>query len=955
MKRIIRKSIALLVAFIGILVLGNAIPAKAFNSGDTYKITVIGGYAVSLDGKVITEAKYGDSIIIYPESTRSGIKTGEFVKGWKSDIDITSYMWWSCHFDREYNALVADFAMPNHDIVITAVTERQKPYIIDLTYGHIELAENEEWIKTDESIINKWICQSAGYYEESPIELDLDLNGTKDVCFVSTAGHIYSTRYEMIPLSGCNITGDVVLDKPNYGPYWPITIRFGDKPIQKEYTVTINGGTGYAKPTDEKTNTYTAKPGTYVSFFTDYQEGYYVKEVYFNGDSLNNYFSWYYEGYIYGTFLMPAHDVEVTFVREKQTPFVIDFTKGYAEILNEIYDDYYPLEDLNRDGKEDLCKDYFGTFWVPSSGSKLSEYTLNGPNNSRYCPVTFKFGDTSKDYSVQVNGGHAEDENGNVITKAKCGQNVRIIRDKEPGKYWKAWKSDYPIDTGMATFMFRMPARDVTFTAETTTTQISYTLDLTKTFTALSPEERYLIGNAIEIFNGQKNPAWYSGNTADIDKNGEQDFRFGLYDDMEPEYGFGINRLDGNYTLGTKYTVTIDDGQIGTLTFVVDNTKTDWKVVDRSQGPFTVTLGENVDYTEMGLGVKSKKFYPGEYVYVYSFKGYSETDYIPELFSNDIGFSDHIEVYRDNNFTPRLCFYMPYHNVTIQEAHSVHYPLELDLRSGSCIVDVEDGFDFARYFGSLTGIYGIEFSEGVYEFDMDSDGRCDLEYNSRDKKLTALDTPYMSLKETIFVSESNVAVKYLPLTIYISDNRFYHIDYKLYTSSNQELWAKKTPYPIIETADGVTDISDIPAGTVLTVNFYKNRSDYNLVDYYYEYANVQCWVDKSMIVETDDLISIKGFVMPQENVTFVGIYKKYSYDPVTPTATPTVTPTPVPTENVTPSLEPTETPDNTKDSDSDGLHPFTLLIAGIVLCMIGVGIFAVISLKRMKDKSDTPE
>jgi hypothetical protein len=169
----------------------------------------------------------------------------------------------------------------------------------------------------------------------------------------------------------------------------------------------------------------------------------------------------------------------------------------------------------------------------------------------------------------------------------------------------------------------------------------------------------------------------------------------------------------------------------------------------------------------------------------------------------------------------------------------------------------------------------------------------------------------------------------------------------------------------------VKDITAASPGTVLTVNYYKTKNDYELEEYYYWTADGRFYFTPDeipgfsldQIEETDELISIHGFVMPEEEVNFVGIYKMNPKPTATPiptrTVTPTPTPTVAPTANVTPTLVPSEAPGNTDkpkiDSNSDGVHPFALLIAGLVLCMVGVGFYAVLYLRRMKDKSDTPE
>ena len=942
------RRVVLLTAVLCLYGFISCLPAKAFDTDETFTITVIGGYAMC-NGEIVTEAKYGESISIYPNVT-----PGVYVKEWNNNFETIGRYDWSCYYD-DYGLMTMRFYMPYQNVVISAVTEQQKPYTIDLTKGFQNF---------DYTIIRDWIGYSAlGSEWDFKDEIDLDQNGTKDIKFCMTGGHTYATSYELVPIYGCSVYGDYVLDKPNGGPYWPITIKFGDKPIQKEYNVTIKGGSGCVNEADGFKTSFSASPGSYLLIHADDKVGSYVA-------------GWDVNGVIYPQdlwFYMPDTDIVVSPIFEDQTPLLIDFSKGYASVPRfEINFEY----DINGDGTEDFLSDYATldnsvSLLIPLFGLEESEFSLEYWCRCPYYPVTVKVGNIQKYYSIQVSGGHAEDEKGNVITRARSGQKVSIIRDSEPGKYWKAWKSNYPVDCRMASFTFLMPATDVTFSAETTDRQISYTLDLTDYFIFLSEEEIYAIGNAIRFFNKHSNPSYSPFEYVDFDGDGKEDVQLGYRDNCYPEEGIGLHRFS-YYSLGPKFTITFEDGQIGSLTLIVNNAKSEWPVIDTSEGQYSVTLNGSIVFENDTTRRRTEKFYPGEQIVVKSVN--SSPGKLLVLHCEGIDSSNLPYVYRysDKYTDSYISFYMPYHDVTITDINSMQTPLELDLRSGSCVIETTSDFIFHNYFTMISGAKGDYIGgNGVYKYDIDHDGEYDLSYIVKENKLVVLASPYMLSNNRLEYYTSDLSVKYNSLTLILSDKTFYNINYKLYTKDNQEVFVSKSPYPITETEDNVKNVLAATPGTVLTVSFYKTKGSYELEEYYYWTTDGRFYFtpdeipgfSPNQIEETDELISIHGFVMPEEEVNFVGIYKKMPVATATPMPTRTVTPTPTPTvattANVTPTLIPSEAPGNTDkpkvDSNSDGVHPFALLIAGLVLCMVGVGFYAVLYLRRMKDKSDTPE
>ncbi len=921
----------------------SCLPAKSFDTNETFTITVIGGYA-TCDGEVVTEARYGDSISIFPD-----IKAGEYVKEWKKNFETSGRYGWYCCFN-DAGVMTVSFDMPYQDIVITAVTEQQKPYTIDLTKGSQSLPHSENWYNNDYCVSKQWICQSALGYSNNIDEIDLDHNGTNDIKFCVTGGHIYPTSYELVPLYGCSIYGDYVCDKTNAGPYWPITIKFGDNPIRKEYNVTIKGGTGYVNEADGRKTSFSAASGSHLIIGADNQVGSYVTGWTINGVA-------YHSQYL--NIIMPAIDIEVSPIRKEQTPLLIDLSKGYASLPRESF--IYSLTDINHNGTNEFQIDYSTiddseALLIPLCELEEAEFS---PEYDRYCsyyPITVKLGRVKKYYSIQVSGGHAEDENGNAITQAKSGQTVRIIRDSEPGKYWKAWKSNYPVDCRMASFSFIMPATDVTFTAETTSSQVSYSLDLTESYIDLSEEELYAIGNAVRIFNKCSNPSCSPLEYVDFDGNGTEDIGLGK---CYPDKGIGIHRFS-NYNLGTEFTVSIEDGQIGSLTLIVNNEKSDKPVKDTSTGPFTVTLNGRVMFAEKSDWKRKKEFYPGELVEI------SGDSIKTAIHCDDIDSADHPYVLRFDGFL--FSFYMPYHDVTITELNSKQTPLELDLRSGSCEIELTEDFDFHVYFIQITDANWDSIGGTAYKYDIDHDGVYDLSYNVKENKLVILSSPYILSHNRLEFNTSDLSVKYNSLTLLLSDNTLFNINYKLYTNDNQEVLVTKSPYPITETEDHVKNVLAATPGTVLTVSFYKTKGSYELEEYYYWTTDGRFYFTPEeipgfsfdQIDETDELISIHGLVMPEEEVNFVGIYKRKPDATATPmptrTVTPTPTPTVAPTANVSPTMVPSEAPGNTDkpktDSNSDSVHPFTLLIAGLVLCMIGVAVYAVFYIKKSKSSKE---
>lgn len=934
------RRVVLLTAVLCLYGFISCLPARAFDTDETYTITVIGGHAETYQGKTLTEAKYGEYIHVY-----SDVKPGEYVKGWISDSVTLSWISYS-----HEGFLTTEFEMPQHDVTIVAVYEKQKPYIIDLTKGYQKLVETVSLggVSVDYNLIDKWICQSigdgvGGYYSYN---VDLDGDGTEDVLLNGSEGQNYPSRFAAIPLYGCSVKGDIVLDKPNAGPYWPITFKFGDLQVKEEYTVTVIGGRE-TKYEDDRTvlgnEVFTAKAGTYVNVTADSVDGMYVSDWAFDGLDL---YSNTYESF--ASFAMPAKDIIISPKKSPQIPLLIDFSEGYYDAyigrLDIKYNDTWSKVDIDKDGIYDLCEEA-GDRLIPLYRKEPYEFTVSQVKDYMYSPITFKIGELQKDYSIQVNGGHAEDTDGNVITRAASGTTVRVIRDKESGKYWKSWKSDY-LDVKFVCFEFIMPARDVTFTAETTSQQLVYDLDLTEEFIELPDEDTLLLLNAIRLFNNQSNYSNYLGDSADFNLDGTIDFE--MYYDMN-----GLNtRRAIDYSLGLSYKVTIDDGQIGTINIILKNEESSHPIVDKSVGKYKIVLKGDVfcEKNDKSYNNTIIEAYPGEYLRVYAGQSVSSGEYCTRCVVDGL-LPSYIHYSEDGRFED-LLFYMPYQDVTFTGYNSTQIPFELDLRSGSCIVDFDDGY-FPAYLEEISGGECLTADAVEYTFDINLDYMDDLFYNADNHILKVLPNPYTLTSQMIVLNNqpSDHALKYSPLVLILSDEEFYHIDYQVRTEDGISLYDVFSPMTWV---DGcmMTNLFDVSEGTIVYFTFDKEKKGYELFEYYYVNAKGEKQSFENYEIEDNGTsYTVIDFFMPPEDISVVGIYRKKNSESPTPTI--------VPPENVTPSLSPTEPPNDTDKpssaTDSDDFHPFALLIAGLVFCMIGVGLYAVFTLMRKKDKSDTPE
>lgn len=920
----------------------------AFDTDEDYTITVVGGYAM-VNGMKTVSAKCGDYIEVYAD-----VKEGEYVKEWKSNsIDIS----WS-FFDESGN-FNTSFTMPAKNVTVYAVTAKQKPLTVDLKNGYQKLPGYQDWYNNSwYNPIDAWICQSAGrkngYYSYN---VDIDGDGTEDLYFSGTNGDHYPADYALIPLPGGSLSGDVVLNKPNAGPYWPITIKMPAEPVRSEYTITVNGGT-VRKDYDDTNGSVSlsVKPGETVFLSEDKVAGSYLSSWLTNGDKWDAYF-----------FVMPAKDVTAVPQYEKQKSYTVDMTKGYSAdnpdevftVLRKHWVEYGSFYDIDGDGKADV------TFAVDDDRTVIPLYKENRPkeltlsdDSGKAGKITFLFPEVKPEYEIKVTGGHAEDQDGNVITKAASGTNVVIRRDAEAGKYWKAWKSDFKVNYSKnMCFGFTMPAKDVSFTAETTTTQTTYTLDFSSSFRDLPDKDNTLLFNALCAFNGYKN-YWGYMESADADGDGIVDFQLGPRDEMGEIPGYGMDRRFGTYSLGTDYTMTISDGQIGKLRLIVNNKKADVPVVDRAKGPYKVTLSENVVWGDGNNGKKIEdrvyEVYPGERIGLYGAKGANGT-FCSKFDVTGIDYTNVASLYRSPLVL--MDIYMPYNDVTVTGILDEPEPLELNLSSGSCVVDKVSYF--AEYLRQVSGIEGATDGDGGYRFDMDHDGITDLAYQEENDTLIVYETAYTLTRgsETYKKVAPDELYFYWPLTIRFSEETFYPIENIAYFSEEGSVGGANVK-AYLKSESEWYETKAAKAGSELKFVFEKVVYGYELIDYYYinEASERSEFSDKDFM-ETDESITVTGFTMPAEKITIVCRYRKYQAPTPTPKPTNTPTPTVVPTpdeentSDVTPvpgeKQEPVE-----KDDEESNLLYILLAAAGALVVTGAIVAFAVLRRRKKTVKAE---
>ncbi len=715
-----RKAFGIILAaamvLVCVLLLSGGRPEQS--ASQTYTITVNGGHAISQHGNTITSALPGTWVFLVPDQ-----EPGTYVKEWKSGQ--VSYFEFGQRFPNSTceGHYYYHFYMPECPVTIDAVTAKQTPYTIDMTSGSFELPEENsdlEWFD--------WLSQALGtrdYYADE-FRYDVDGDGTTDMFSVNPSRYVEWLGRVFIPAHGRSAEGTITLDRENYGPYWPFIIQFGEEPDKETYTIKVVGGHAESLTGNVITE---AKAGQYIVLKPDViegmavcewktQDGSIIQGVSPEADTLLSKFS----------FPMPAKDQTYIAVEEPLKAYVIDMSKGYATVPADHWDrdfclfkyDYssqkvdYKL-DLDGDGTIDICSsdEDYPVIFPTATRSVDGIYILSPAHYEEYNGLEFRFPEKAEDYAITVNGGHAEDDAGNVITRVAPGTMVTVCSDGGPGKYWKAWNTDYEvIKRAGIQVSFAMPACDVTFTAVTTETQKPLTLDLTneirmsedEVFQILQTFRELYIERRQPLHENYKNP--FRNYYLDIDGNGSTDIELCFSEDYHMGKVTGIGR-GYEYSLGEKTTIEVSDGPFGPVTFIVNNEKSGYWPLENLGTCHKITILEGdsvrVRYGQEGskIVVASLPRADGYYVSEWTIDGVEEWD---------TSFCD-------------LEFIMPDHDITVKGTLSETTPLVIDLSRGYYSEFLDSEFYYWFYY--LKKYLNLPINVG-YMIDLNGDGEGDV-------------------------------------------------------------------------------------------------------------------------------------------------------------------------------------------------------------------------------------
>ena len=603
----------------------------------TYRITVNGGVAKDGNGQVVTSAKKGDYIRLEPD-----YQEGTYVCDWIVNGEKIPR--------RERQAYIN---MPGKDTTVTAVRKQQTPYTLDMT-GSVLLKELDEVYYPSSGIVD-YISDAYGdenFYQNAQVPMwstpeeradkgiDLDGDGTKDVLIVY---YSYDSGTEsgtfLYPKEGGSVHGKMQLKKvKNNLPYWPITLDFGDEPVRSSYKITVIGGRAY----ENDVTVYEAAPGTMVYVEYEANETEYLKRWTLDGlkdsycitfgSSIN-------EGcYNNGRFAMPARDVTVRPETGKKQPLLLDLTDGFTKFseygaYGSLYltltgENYQYIEeglDIDGDGTPDISSGWWnaaresGMYYslVPRC-SATGDIILKGLTDGPYYPITLRFGTPQiKDaYTISVTGGHAEDEDGNRITSARPGKTVVIVRDAEPGHYFKGWEADFAgIKTGSVELSFSMPAKDVEVRAVTVTTQTPYTIDMTYDIGESRAEEMQILINALRL-SGYEEEADFG---VDLDGDGTFDIDGRDSESYPASVLYRPDRIcrTRDYSLWKSTTIPIKDYAYGPITFTVDVDRGEYPPVLDPSVYFPIKVSEGFIRNEKGEWIYENLIKAGTKITVY--------------------------------------------------------------------------------------------------------------------------------------------------------------------------------------------------------------------------------------------------------------------------------------------------------------------------------------------------
>lgn len=922
-----------------------------------HKIQVNGGYAQGYySGLTLTEAYAGERIQLIPE-----LVGGYYVTEWLVNGEPVYEL----------------FDMPDYDVVITAVKEKQTPVTYDVT-NCCRIYEKVNYRSTD---IVYYIYNALGFSDTDRIYgIDIDGDGTRDLCehpvYLRTDDETYLFRHP-----DCSVRGNYTIEALNNLPYWPVTIQFGSEPAKEYYSIHMTEGKAYLRDADSKKEVTSSCAGEWIELSYPWNEETYLR--YWTADGVSDFLKYYdspaYDTYPYVTddFVMPSMDLTIHAVTGKKNAITINLTKGFCEQPRDVavcveesvngiryyYDDQESY-DLDGDGTVDVVYSD-GRFTVYSETCSVSgNITLSGLNSGAYWPVTFQFGEYPKTYPITVKGGHAEDGNGNRITESGSGKYVKIVRDSENGRFFKTWKSDSGIQSEYMDFYFVMPAKAVTLEAVTTTTQREYVFDLTDPSCSVPEEDVVSVSNMFYAIRHITEPGGYH-EVFDLDQDGTMDISFADYSFLE---GFHptLSRLEG-YSLGCSFSMTVNDGQIGKLTILVDNESTESPVIEKDSEKHSIYM-ENVTigiYNDPYSPIIEKARYGTHLSISQFFSEPPEGCYFGGFMITDVKSEE-------NTFLPlgQYDFYMPDYDILVSAVFKPRIPLVIDLTDGTA--QVPEDCDFPLVFWAASDIewedasWDYSLNYPYYRFSLNGNAGADIEYDASTGILSVCPDSNIQtvVSELIFdkTSDSYQENNYFPVTLRFSDAASCLLDCISVDqngcdlgnlvgievrSDSESIWLK---YP--------DKYSYCPGMLVLTgthvgVVFEGNGKGYKAEEICVRNKNG----DVLLTIPEEEIYGDfnKGcafyFDMPDEDSV---IYIKVSNGaaptgkPV-PTVTEAVTPGPV-SENVTPSPKAAANK-KAKQNDSFPIILFLIPIITAALC-IGAITFAVISKKKDKNKNN---